>query len=246
MDFNFDDFTESEYQELLKIAKGNWEIAAFSQYKKSGRICLWRHDVDLSVHRAYRLAAIEAKEGVKTTYFINLHSKFYHFLEEDISRLIFAILDFGHDMGLHFDSSFYNSRFVDNEDLLEVIEFEKHILTKLFRTEIIAVSLHNPDVCRFALDHDEIHGMINANGKYIRENFSYCSDSNGYWRFRRLRDVLEAAEEEKLHILTHPEWWTPEPMSPRERISRCIDGRAAGRHRSYDEFIGKTGRKNVK
>lgn len=73
----------------------------------------------------------------------------------------------------------------------------------------------------------------------------YVSDSNGYWRYQRLSDVLENSENEKLHILTHPEWWTPEIMPPRERISRCIEGRSAKQHAIYDEALRKAGRLNV-
>ena len=71
-------------------------------------------------------------------------------------------------------------------------------------------------------------------------------ESNGFWRHRRLRDVLEAAEDERLHVLTHPVWWTPEPVSPRMRITRCIEGRAAKQHQWYDDLLAREGRENVR
>ena len=62
----------------------------------------------------------------------------------------------------------------------------------------------------------------------------YVSDSNGYWRFERLPEVLAAGAHERLHVLTHPEWWQEEAMSPRERILRCIAGRARRRGDRHD------------
>jgi hypothetical protein len=87
--------------------------------------------------------------------------------------------------------------------------------------------------------------MVNTYGAGLRKNFTYCSDSNGYWRFRRLQDVLEQAEDEKLHVLTHPVWWVPDVMSPRERLARCIDGRRDFQHRFYDQTLADYGRENV-
>ena len=57
--------------------------------------------------------------------------------------------------------------------------------------------------------------MVNAYGAGLRERFAYCSDYRPR-RHRRLRDVLEEAADERLHVLTHPEQ-VPEPLPPRAR-----------------------------
>jgi hypothetical protein len=88
--------------------------------------------------------------------------------------------------------------------------------------------------------------MVNAYSAAIRERYSYVSDSHGVWRFRRLHDVLSAAEEEQLHVLTHAEWWTPEAMPPRARIARAIAGRARRVEEAYDEGLTAMGRPNVR
>ncbi len=247
MNYHFEDFTEDEYRKLIRLAKVKWEFMPFANYQKPGRVCLWRHDIDFSVHRAYRLAQIEADEGVLATYFVLLHGIFYNVLEKEIARLIFAIRDLGHDVGLHFEPSFYGERLRDDNELIYLLTFERQILATVFEAEVRAFSWHNPTMgdSLMAIDQDVIGGMINAYGRYIREHYSYCSDSNGYWRFRRLRDVLEAGTEEKLHILTHPGWWTPEPMSPSDRVSRCVNGRAAWQQRIYQRMLAEAGRENV-
>lgn len=246
MNYYFEDFAETEYRKLLKIAKANWEIIPFVEYKRSGRICLWCHDLDLSVHRAYRLAQIEAEEGIKATYFIFLHSEFYNALESEVANLIFGIRELGHDLGLHFDPTFYAPKLQSNDNLIALLQFEQHILAETFQAKIRAFSFHNPDLVGQLVAQDEIGGMINTYGQYIKTHYGYCSDSNGYWRFRRLREVLEAAEDEKLHVLTHPGWWAPVPMSPRARIARCIEGRAAKTAMRYDQLLAEMGRENVR
>ena len=57
--------------------------------------------------------------------------------------------------------------------------------------------------------------------------------------------MLEAADEQRLHVLTHPEWWQAEPMSPKQRLARAIEGRAANSRRAWDDLLERWGRENV-
>ena len=68
--------------------------------------------------------------------------------------------------------------------------------------------------------------MINTYAKEIKTAVTYCSDSNGYWRFKRMFDLIANEKPEKLQILTHPEWWTLNIMSPKEKVWRSIEGRS--------------------
>ena len=60
-----------------------------------------------------------------------------------------------------------------------------------------------------------------------------------------MEDVLQEAPDERLQVLTHPEWWQESVMSPKERIWRCIDGRAAGIKKWYEAALKNFGRENV-
>jgi hypothetical protein len=245
MNYYYEDFTEDNYRTILKIAKQHYNLISYEEYKSEGNKILWRHDIDVSVHRARRLAEIEAEEGVLATYFVHLHSEHYNLLETEISRLIFEIIGLGHSIGLHFDPAYYLSLNHQTQDSTNLLKMEKDILERLFDINIKAFSYHNPEK-DFMDTADEIAGMVNCYSSYFTDNYGYCSDSNGYWRFNRLQDVLESAEHNRIQVLTHPEWWTPEAMSPRDRISRCIDGRSAARHRRYDEGLERLGRTNVR
>jgi len=245
---NTSDFTEQHYRELLRVAAKTYSFTTFTDaFSAPGRPLIWRHDVDLSVHRAARLAAIEWEEGVHATYLFSPHSPFYNVLEREVAGRIRAIADLGHSVGLHFDPQFYGLAENDELQLEHRLAAERRLVEDALGIELVAFSFHDPSPSLIRTQRrDAIAGMANAYGPTMAERFAYCSDSNGYWRFRRLHDVLEAAVDERLHVLTHPEWWTPEAMSPRDRVARCIDGRAARLHQTYDERLEEMGRLNVR
>ena len=240
------DFTEDAYQELLRLAKKNYRFATFPEFKTDERIILWRHDIDFSLHRAVRLAEIEREEDVVTTYFTHFHSPFYNLLESDISKRLKVILGMGHKLGLHFDPMYYGERIIDKDSMVDFLLREKQLLEEEFEESVEVFSFHNPDVGDW-LHHieDEIGSMINAYGETFLDNFGYCSDSNGYWWSRRLKDVLENAEDERLQVLTHPAWWQRAPLSPRQRIHRSVFGRAENVMKNYDSFLEKNNRLNL-
>jgi peptidoglycan/xylan/chitin deacetylase (PgdA/CDA1 family) len=226
-------FTEHAYRELVRVAKARYAFVSFTEYETAAAgSVLWRHDLDFSVHRAVALAQIEADEGACATYFVQLHSPFYNALEAEIAAGIRAIVDLGHELGLHFDPHFYG-RHVGEQELAR----ERALLEEVFETPVRAFSFHNPTLNGLRTDVDFVAGMVNAYGPFVSTHYVYASDSHGYWREAPLAEVLGAAEHERLQVLTHPEWWVPQPLSPRDRVSRAIDGRAARQHRRYDEVM---------
>jgi hypothetical protein len=95
------------------------------------------------------------------------------------------------------------------------------------------------------IDDDRIAGLVNAYGRTLRNDYEYVSDANGYWRHRRLIDVIADGRPARLHVLTHPGWWQLESMPPRQRIVRCVEGRAEWTLRDYDELLARAGRRNI-
>jgi hypothetical protein len=242
---NFDDFTEASYRRAIDLALKSYAFSSFVA-PPSGRHVLWRHDVDFSVHRALRLAEIESAAKVKSTYFLYPHSQFYNLLSILVAPKVMRILELGHDLGLHFDPTFYGGS-LSRDEFIQRVAFEKDLLAQMFGQAPVAVSFHlfgvleNPPP-----DDDVMCGMVNAYGPNIRSRYTYCSDSNGVWRHQRLFDVLERAEAERLHVLTHPEWWSPEAMAPRARIQRCLDGQSTAVARYYDDLVDGYKRPNIR
>jgi len=236
------DFTEAAYRELVRQAGARYQFLSFGEAAAATGGVLWRHDIDVSVHRALALARIEQAEQARATYFVYLHSRFYNALEDGIVDRLKQIVMMGHDLGIHFDSRFTPEAM----SMSEAIAAERDVLARAVGADVRAVSFHDPDVAGVSISEaNEVAGLINAYGAAIKDRFAYGSDSNGYWRFRPLRDVI-AEGRPLLQVLTHPEWWVPEPMAPRARIARAIDGRAAYMASKYDSALADAGRENVR
>lgn len=243
MDYHFEDFTERNYRRLLRRTGERWAFEPLGTASCSPHV-LWRHDVDLSIHRALALARIEAEEGVRSTFLLLLHSIFYSLLETDVLRRARAVGDLGHELGLHFDPGFYGG-FSSADDQARALAAERTLLEHLLERPVRVVSLHNPGTCPVVDERAErLGGMLNASARSVVDGYRFVSDSNGYWRGDRLADVLEG-DDERLCVLTHPGWWTPEVLSPRGRIERCVRGRAAATLAEYGGLLARCGRVDV-
>ena len=237
-----EDFTRAHYRQLLCAAKDAYQFATYDSVPWGTRFILWRHDLDFSINRAADLARIESEEGVISTYFVNPHSEFYNPFDVHQAQLIKYILGLGHRLGLHFDASFHN---IQSEEQLNCkVAHEASWLEESFESGVDAFSFHNPGPKDLQYSADHYGSLINCYSHRFKSDVPYCSDSNGYWRFRRLHDVLTEAKDPCLQVLTHPGWWQDKPMPPRQRIVRSAYGRAASTMHKYDEELLLNGRLN--
>lgn len=214
--------------------------------------CLWRHDIDYSIDQSLELARIDADCGIVSTFFIHLHAEFYSFFEKEQKDKVREILDLGMKVGLHFDFGFYT----DSEEkcTFEMFEdyarYEKDVLRKILgigNGVELPISFHNPELLGITeLKADYFADSVNVCSKHIFDNFYYCSDSNGYWRFKRLEDVLRDEDVKDLQVLiTHPGWWQKKIMLPSERIKNMIDKRAENTYKNYCDMLEQGKRKNI-
>jgi hypothetical protein len=238
------DFTEAGYEALLREASRRFRFADFSDLTGNEGECIWRHDVDMSPHRAVRLAEIEKNAGVRAHYFIMFGSRFYNPFEPGVTHVLKRLAGMGHGIGLHFDPSaipFPN----DSGCVQEALRKQADMLSFVLEASVDSFSLHNPMAAQaVGLTTEKYGNLLNVSAPTLVNSFSYCSDSNGIWRHCRLIDVVRDSSVCRLYALTHPEWWVPSAMRPRERIQRCIDGRAACAGREYDEDLVRFGRPN--
>jgi len=243
--FNFSDFTHENYEALIKIVKKYYIFSDFKNYSKFKNFMLWRHDIDMSVHNALKLADIEHKLSVSATYFIHLHSLFYNPFEYECRELLKKIIKLGHNIGLHFDTQFYENC-NDQVKFETLLKNEKEILSNLVGCPIEVFSFHNPSeeiINRYSsLNYS---GMINTYSSFFRNEVGYCSDSNGYWRHNRLEDVLNSNKYPCMQVLTHPIWWDKQIMSPKQKIRKCIEQRAKETENYYDNLLDQIGRLNI-
>lgn len=241
----FEDFTEDAYRRIIDRASSRFAFEPFGTTAAAPHV-LWRHDVDISVHRALALARIEADAGARSTWFLQLRSWFYNLLDEQVAGLAREIFALGHWLGLHFDGT-ADPDMREIGDLERRIDEERRLLEDWIGRPVTAVSLHNPDTWAVPdMRAASLAGLPNAYGSALATKYQYVSDSNGYWRFRSLAEVLADDTASRLHVLTHPEWWTPEAMSPRERVVRSVDGRRESTLRAYDQLLESNNRANLR
>lgn len=241
--YKFSDFTWSEYRSLIQLAKQSHVFRGFNDFDSDENFILWRHDIDFSVSKALEMAKIEAEESVVATYFVWLHSEYYNVFEKEVTDAIKEIISCGHKVGVHFDCDYYG---VSSVQELEIyLSKEKALLEDIFDIQIDTFSFHNPGINFGEMSSWKYADMINTYADYFKENVGYCSDSNGIWRFKSIRETIEEQSDKPLQILTHPVWWTDTPTSPRERMWSNIEVRAGKNKELYNEIIRVGGRETI-
>jgi hypothetical protein len=231
-------FTEAAYANILDLARTQYRFSTLTE-DAVGKHVLWFHDVDMSVHRATRLAEIEHEKGLVSTFFLMLGSAFYDLADPEVLSRARRIVSLGHRIGLHSDLGWNRQIAGTPERFAGALVAERARLAALTETSVDAVSFRTSDTVAFPED-DTVAGMINVSSRSYRERYAYCSDANGCWNVSSVPDVLASGGHERLQVLTHPQWWTPEPLSPRARVERCVAGRAAYAMRQYDELSGRS------
>jgi hypothetical protein len=243
--YRFADFIMQNYRKMVQAAKQQGFQFKFynDTFSSEKRQVIWRHDVEFSPFIALEMAEIERDEGIKATYFFQLHGEFYNVLEKEVSDIVYKIKALGHDIGLHFDSHYFD---IDNEENLEkYLDMDTRYFNAIFNTDIKAFSFHNTNPFVLACEKEQYAGLINVYSAYFKEHFAYCSDSTGFWRYESLIDVLNNTIVQKLHVLTHDAMWSSEILSPRQRVFTSVDENALRIKQWYDTTLSKFGAKNV-
>lgn len=240
---NSGDFSLDSYEQLLLLAKKKFTMITFEEIKDQDHFCIWRHDVDFSLELAHELAQIDARQDVKSTFFINLHSDTYNALSPTGRVTMNDLIQMGHFVGLHIDASWYGG--IDDEKHLEkILNEEMRQLESAVGIVPKAFSFHNPTSELSRFNNEQYSGLLNCYASQFFKEIKYCSDSNGYWRFESIFDVLSDEDTKKVQVLTHPEWWSELQGKPRERLIRALVSDAIKHVVRYDAALDFYGREN--
>jgi hypothetical protein len=181
------------YRELLDAAKaGGYELAFFEGHPREGTVLL-RHDVDLSLDGALRLAELEADAEAPATYFLMTRSVFYNLASEEGERAVARLRELGHRVGLH----------------------AVHPHLDLDGRFDPVVAWHNPDP---GYMREPVAGALNVMETPWFDPAAYRSDSNQHWRSGCPHEDLRAGAFPWLQLLTHPEIW----VYPGERMGETM------------------------
>ena len=202
-------------------------IQTLKNYQKTHNFCFFnnsadhdvilRHDIDFSLEDALRIAKIEYDLGIKSTFFILLHSELYNPLGYVSSKLISSILKLGHKIALHYDEIFFEQA---NVNISDGIKKEIDLLEQHFDTNVDVVSRHNPSIREKKIPVKLPNGVVDAMSDKFTVERKYLSDSVQYWRENCFCNHYNNFT--KLQILTHPALWTDEGLSRSEILPRIF------------------------
>ena len=175
-------FDLAHYRELLESAKtGGYAFGLFDGAPTFGHVYL-RHDVDLALDAALRVAELEHAAGVRATYFLMTRSVFYNLASHEGERALARLRELGHAVGHHAVHPH-----VDLDDRFDRI-----------------VAWHNPDQ---EFMREPIDGAVNVMAFPWFAPERYRSDSNQHWRSGCPHEELARGAFPWLQLLTHPEIW---------------------------------------
>lgn len=221
-------FTYDAYQELVTLLRENsYTVCDYFDWKNYEKPVILRHDIDNDIGKALKLAELEHRMGVKSTYYVLLSSDFYNvFSKKNLGRLK-MIQKLGHSIGLHFDEV----RYGEEVNVLDAVDREVHMLEKVLNCEVGSVSMHRPSRKTLEADYQFRQGtVVNSYGKVFFEEFKYVSDSRRHWR-EDVKQIIQSGDFKKLHILTHPIWYSEKEKVAKEvlkefcrqKVSACYE-----------------------
>lgn len=227
------DFTIKKYKELISALKdAGYEFVTYAEYcegLRADKLVVMRHDVDMSVERARRLAEVELEVGVKASYYFR--DKFINENSDDI-RYIESL---GHEVGYHYEDLVMEKGDVDKA----YARFMRNIEKMRQVADVRTITMHGAPTSRFdskemwrVCDYKKL-GLIGEpqfdvdwndmfyltdtgrswNGVSRRDKvgeFKSVWEAKG-WIYEKTDDVIKALKEgsfpNRVMMTTHPQRW---------------------------------------
>ncbi len=209
MIFKYDQYA-TFLQEMKKLA----EPMLFKDWSGE-KTFLIRHDIDLNLDLAFRLAQVEHQENVVSTYFVLLTCDTYNALSAANVAILKNMIEMGFEIGLHFDPSIYKP-----EEISQSFKFEVGILENTLQQEIKSVSLHNPSIHN---QYPMFEGFLNAYDPKIFSDDKYLSDSRMQFRNKNPFEFIKNVKEHVMQILTHPMHFSEDGMGYFQIIPNALN-----------------------
>lgn len=214
-----DDFTLTAYRALVeRFAELRYRIVHYADVGPAERHLILRHDVDMDLGRAVRLAELEAGMGVSASYFVLLRTEMYNLFSAAGQNALQRLVVLGHQVGLHFDAALYPP---ERADLEAAADRECAVLEGLTGQRVETISFHRPAPALQGLS-GLFAGRLHAYDPRFFSDIGYCSDSEGRWRFGHPLAHEAVADGRALQLVTHPIWWCAyggeEPVAKLNRL----------------------------
>ena len=185
---------------LNKFLDNKYEFIFFNEFKeKSVNKIILRHDVDLDIDLALKMAEIENSLGLKSIYFFLLTNQSYNLISDSNIKKVTGIKKLGHQISLHFDLSIY-----DNPK--KGFAMEKKIFNNVFNEDMYITSIHRPN-SSFLANPENFFEISNTYEKKYIKKIAYFADSGGSFRFGNPLKSKEFLDNKNIQLCIHPIWW---------------------------------------
>lgn len=218
-----DEFTLGGYRALVEaLMSRGYVVRGFGDAQPDHQHLILRHDVDMTLESACRLATVEHELDVRATYFPLLRTEMYNAFSDQAAKQLGRLLDLGHEIGLHFDASIYG----DQPDALELAcGRECDLLEKILGVPIRVVSFHRP-AKQLMGRPGCLAGRLHTYDPRFVQDMGYVSDSRGGWYYGHPLEHRAVASRRALQMLTHPVWWdSPGDESPVQKLRKFLADR---------------------
>lgn len=232
---NENKFSYKDYIDLLNCIKKTGTLKDYTEVLKDSEspFIILRHDIEFSPQRALDLALIEHKEGIKSTYFVQVSNNAYNVLSSKNIERLKKILSLGHNIGLHFHLQNSNNL----EEIRKRIVFECDLLSNILGVKVDRFSFHRPS--NMVLENNiKIPGLINAYDPMFftftnnvdnidfKSSVKYIADSRNEWSYtspwnKPCEELFNACP--KIQLLCHPYSWSNEGISVLENLKDIIN-----------------------
>lgn len=181
--------TVAERPRHPRRAESDFSRARLLKLFTSAPKAFWRHDVDLDLAAAVKMARFAQVAGVSSTFYLNPRCEFYNVFSREGEEAIKAIGEAGHSIGLHCD-------YRDDADVEIIVRDQIDLLAWAvsWLPDPTPVSFHMPGP---AVLWKDFEGFENAYA--AKWEGRYLSDSRG----KPLNGLLSNDHQ----INLHPEHW---------------------------------------
>ncbi|MDH5675337.1 MAG: hypothetical protein OEZ06_24665 [Myxococcales bacterium] len=234
------EFSRRHLGELLSFAAEHCQLLPIrdAELPEDGRPRTYlRHDIDHSMLDALDVAALEAEHGVRSTYFVQLHSTFYDVMSEQGHGQLRRLVELGHEVGFHYDITYYRRT---GQSIEAAFRRDLALLGDLVGQPVRSISRHDPSAAHLEPELlAKIRGAapFDAYASPFFEQGRYISDSTGSFRSGCWCRHLGEGRKPPLQVLIHPIWWGEQAQQWQARLRSSAEREARQRVAAVDDII---------
>ena len=253
-------FSYDEYAEIINYVRQKLPIMDYTEVIKNNpeKYCVIRHDIEFSLDRAYQLALVEQKNGVESTYNIQVRNNNYNAFSERNIGYARDIWEMGHHIGLHVHMEHFNREWTLTQSsyfqFVDYIRKDAENLSHYLDVPIDRFVFHRPKPI-WLKKPVKVNGLINLydtpffqyyeGARPINMDVYYFSDSNHKWKWGHPTMKKQSVKMgtidvniKKMQLLMHPYSWTNKGYNNEDNFQSLIHEKMVEAKQSMaDEMI---------